>query len=131
MTAPARAPHGASGPADARVRAHKLVSDWSDSPDRNSVYAGSGCLVDRIAAALNVPVRIDDALLHELYEAAFALGTYDDFYGDICDHCAPPEPAAYIAARERLADAISNVKYAQEIAQEALLPPLPSEGAGA
>lgn len=63
-------------------------------------------------------LRIDAGLTDELYEAAFDFACYDDLRGELCEHCRPDEPAAFLAARDRLADAIDNVKYAREIAAE-------------
>jgi len=52
----------------------------------------------------------------ELYEAAFDFGTYDDLTGDLCEHCKPEQPEAFIAARARLADAIDVVEALRALA---------------
>lgn len=64
------------------------------------------------------------ALAEEVAEAAAAFDTYYDFRTPCCEHCRPENPRDMDAARERLADALDNYRYAKSTAA-----PAPRSGA--
>ena len=85
------------------VDARDVVDAWLGLPGTKLLNVEARAQLEGLIAAA---IARDVERLRALREAAEEYGRYDDLRGDLCEHCKPAEPEAFLAAREALADAL-------------------------